>query len=149
MCHDLFKVTTVLDIQFRFLPRITFWVDHLCVMLRIITQKILLFFSLLFCYFNKSANFIFIHRAPQTFVWKPQPHLSMPQGDLERIKESEMWFYQWLKPFSLMQVLLEHLNCFKPLWRVLFILFVILLIMISLAKKGLCRFWTNIAVSVR
>ena len=62
-----------------------------------------------------TANFIFIHRAPQTFVWKPQPRLSMLQGDLERIKESEMWFYQWLKPFSLMQVLLEHLNRFKPL----------------------------------
>ena len=125
MCHDLFGVTAVLNIQFRFLPRITFWVGHLCVMPRIVIQKILLFFSLLLCYFNKSAKINFIYRAPQTFVFKPQPHLSMPQGDLERIKESEMWFYQWLKPFSLMQVLLEHLNCFKPLWRVLFILFVI------------------------
>ena len=125
MCHDLFEVAAVLNIQFRLLPRITFWVDHLYVMLRIVIQKILLFFSLLLCYFNKSAKINFIYRAPQTFVFKPQPHLSMPQGDLERIKESEMWFYQWLKPFSLMQVLLERLNCFKPLWRVLFILFVI------------------------
>ena len=125
MCHDLFEVTAVLNIQFRLLSSITFWVDHLYVMLRIVIQKILLFFSLLLCYFNKSAKINFIYRAPQTFVFKPQPHLSMPQGDLERIKESEMWFYQWLKPFSLMQVLLEHLNCFKPLWRVLFILFVI------------------------
>ena len=125
MCHDLFEVTAVLNIQFRLLSSITFWVDHLYVMLRIVIQKILLFFSLLLCYFNKSAKINFIYRAPQTFVFKPQPHLSMPQGDLERIKESEVWFYQWLKPFSLMQVLLEHLNCFKPLWRVLFILFVI------------------------
>ena len=101
MCHDLFKVTIVLKIQFRFLPIIPFWVDHLCVMLRVVIQKILLFFSLLLCYFNRSAKIKFIHGAPQTFL-------------------CEMWFYQWFEPFSLMQVLLEYLICFKPLWRLLF-----------------------------
>ena len=101
MCHDLLKVTTVLDIQFRFLPTITFWVDHRCVMLRVVIQKILLFFSLLLCYFNRSAKIKFIHGAPQTFL-------------------CEMRFYQWFEPFSLMQVLLEYLICFKPLRSLLF-----------------------------
>ena len=47
-------------------------------------------------------------------------HISMLQGDLERIKGYEMWFYQWFQPFSLMQKLLEYLICFKPLRRLLF-----------------------------
>ena len=93
MCHDLFKVTIVLKIQFRFLPIIPFWVDHLCVMLRVVIQKILLFFSLLLCYFNRSAKIKFIHGAPQTFL-------------------CEMWFYQWFEPFSLMQVLLLFYSLF-------------------------------------
>ena len=122
MCHDLLKVTTVLDIQFRSLPTITFWVDHLCVMLRVVIQKVLFFFSLLFCYFNRSAKINFIHGAPQTFVCKPQPHLSTLQGDLERIKGCEMWFYHWFEPFSFMQELLEYLICFKLLRRLLFLL---------------------------
>ena len=93
MSPDLLKVTTVLDIQFRFLPTITFWVDHRCVMLRVVIQKILLFFSLLLCYFNRSAKIKFIHGAPQTFL-------------------CEMWFYQWFEPFSLMQVLLLFYSLF-------------------------------------
>ena len=120
MCHYLFKMTTVLDIQFRFLRLISVWVDHLCVMLRVVVQKILLFFSLLLCYFNKSAKIKFIHRALQTFLCKPQPHLSMLQGDLERINECKMWSYQWFEPFLLMQKLLENRVCFKPLRRLLF-----------------------------
>ena len=120
MCPDLLKVITMLDVQFRFLLIITFWVDHPCVILRVVIQKILLFFSLLLCYFNRSAKINFIHGAPQTFVCKPQPHLSMLQGDLERTKEYKMWFYQWFEPFSLMQKLLENLICLKPLRRLLF-----------------------------
>ena len=120
MCPDLLKVTTVLNIQFRFSPIITFWIDHLCVILGVVIQKILLFFSLLLCYFNRSAKINFIHGAPQTFVCKPQPHLSMLQGDLERINECKMWSYQWFEPFSLMQKLLENRVCFKPLRRLLF-----------------------------
>ena len=90
-------MTTVLDIQFRFLPRITFLV--------VPTDQI---------------KINFIHRTPQTFVWKPQPHLSMLLGDLQIIKECEMWFYQWFEPFSLMQKLLEYLICLKLLRRLLF-----------------------------
>ena len=104
MCHYLFKMTTVLDIQFRFLPLISVWVDHLCVMLRVVVQKILLFFSLLLCYFNKSAKIKFIHRALQTFLCKPQPHPSMLQGDLERIKGCEMWFYQWFQDCKTLRI---------------------------------------------
>ena len=70
---------------------------------------------------NWSEKIDFIHRAPQTFVWKPQPHLSMLQGDLQIIKECEMWFYQWFEPFSLMQKLLEYLICLKLLRRLLFL----------------------------
>ena len=123
MCHYLFKMTTVLDIQFRFLPLINVWVDHLCVMLRVVVQKISLSFSLLLCYFNRSAKIKFTHRALQTFVCKPQPHLSMLQGDLEGIMWDEVLSMVWT--ISLMQVLLDYLICFKPLRRLPFILFVI------------------------
>ena len=70
---------------------------------------------------NWSAKINFIHRTPQTFVWKLQPHLSMLQGDLQRINECEMWFYQWFEPFSLMHKLLEYLICLKLLRRLLFL----------------------------
>ena len=125
MCHDLLKVIMVLDILFRFLPRITFLVDHFCVMLRVVIQKILLFLTLLLCYFNRSATIYFTHRALRNVCLQtPTPSFHAARWSW---KNKGMWdvVLSMLQTFSLMQELLEYLICFKPLWRVPFILFVI------------------------
>ena len=146
----------MLDIQFRFLPRITFLVDHLCVMLLVVIQKILLFLNILLCYFNRSAETNFIYSALQTFVCQPAPTPSFHAARWSWKNNVRWGFIDGLNHFiNASTPRLSYLfqtSTKAPFYSLCDLRLKLLQekkLMISFAEKGLCRFWTNIAVSVR